>query len=629
MQAYATPARSVLRFLLAVYRFVVPVAMLKADVRLQHVRRAVRSFLFSKATSAPVDFILSENCLFEHPVGLEEGWRVLKRPQSTDFYFDYSRNIFCFLFCSVIIHTFGECFFVSPAGDAASKRLFMRRDLSARFHSNALNHLIASGEFQRLRGNHTDRASRPLTLMRFKPKPGGFRVIQSMRPSKIRRQAYLVHSVLMYERVSHPEVYGASVCSLAEIHQRWSDFALRWKQNGRPPLFAVCFDIRQAFDSIPLDRLLWHELPKLFHSDTYALKRFSCSDGNFRFPQRKWMACSLENITSGYDAFAYKFPRCSRELIFADEGLTCWLRTQDILSWLRRLMRKNIVVSGSGRDVLIQRHGVPQGLPISSLLCDFHLGQFEKSCFRDIVSGPNREGVLTLMMRYVDDVLFVTTSASVFQDFLARVHQGSKTFGVVPAPGKTRICYSGIGMGRLEWCGMTLDLRNMEVALNTPRINFALEQGCSGISKLRSRLAFERNIKRFISIFSSQIQPIFLDARFNSGRTVQNNISAAMILALDHLKQRWFFEQIANPYGQKRVIRNLRRALSGRLFRAIPSGLRYDISMRQLERFLRESFHAALWTASVELGTDSADALWSGNGLSSAPLTNPFVLRTG
>ncbi|KAF6001024.1 hypothetical protein F1559_001441 [Cyanidiococcus yangmingshanensis] len=591
LKAYATPFRSVLRFLLRVCKYVVPTEMLTLCSHREYLRKVVRSFLECKANSVPFDSIFHEDVLIQSQDELPSYLSNSERSSQKCFGRDYAGKTLCFLFRAVIAHTFAVCFVVSSAGDADSKRMFLRRDLNMRFYAIASNHLLRSGDFQHLKDTARTREVRPMTSLHFLPKPGGFRVIQSMEHGRTRKQAYLIQSVLMCERLSHPESFGASVRSVAEVYERWRGFAERWRWHGRPKLYAVCFDIRQAFDSIPLHRLLWHELPELFHSNAYGLRRFFCSDGNFRFPRRKWMACPLENVTGGYDAFSHQFSRCSRELILADEGIIYWLRTSDIIAWLRRTVGKNLVLLRNGEGILVQRHGVPQGLPISSLLCDFHLGQFERSCFRDIVCAQNREDALTLMIRYVDDVLFVTSNASLFHSVLARVHQGSETFGVMPSPGKTRVCISGIGTGTVEWCGMILNLRNAEVLLNTPPICRGLGPECRDFLGPHKSSGTKRVIARFVSIFASQIQPIFVDARINMRQTVQSNIYAALNLALCRVDQRGFFAIFESQNNRKKFTHMLFRALVDRLHRLVPTGLHHELSVKYLKRLLYESLH--------------------------------------
>jgi len=594
MKKYASSRRSVFHFLFAIFRSIVPTCVFESFTFEIWVRKAISSFLLSKISSTPYDVRLHVAQLMEtvqfqqhQPMSFGDAGVCRNHPL-------HIQHIFSFLFNAIVIHVFDECFVLSAADRAEMRRLILRRDSLFVFRTQAIAHLVRSGDFERMRKNLGKRTGH-WTSVRILPKANSFRLVQKMSPDTQGKETTLIHAVCLYERLSRPEAFGASIRSLTEMHQRWAAFVQRWRRFGRPPLFALCFDIRQAFDSIPLKRFLWRELSDFFHSEAYALRRFIVTDKQFRFPQRKWFACPIADVTRGYDAFALQYLQSARSKIIADEGVICSLHTADIISHLRRIIGSNQVHFGDHSSALIQRRGIPQGLPISSILCDFHLGCFERKCLKDFLRVNSTKDPPSLLMRYVDDVFFVTSEVSIFRAFCNRVQQCSKALGVMPSPGKTRKCVAGGRKPRIEWCGMIFDLQSAQVLLRMPRsIPSEAPDAAVFFSKCKTA-SHPRILRRFISIFASQMQSVFLDLSINGPETVKRNICTALRLALNRIGENDLRSSLREKPAQRILLRWLRQTTMNRCCRWEPLSEQTPQTYRsELNRILCEGFRIIL-----------------------------------
>ena len=133
-------------------------------------------------------------------------------------------------------------------------------------------------------------------------------------------------------------------------------------------------------------------------------------------------------------------------------------------------MTNNIVKIG--RKHYRQRHGIPQGSVLSTLLCSFFYGEFERSHLAFLREGDS--GSKRVLVRLVDDFLLVTAELDVARRFLDVMLAGSPEFGVRVREDKTLCNFEANFCGRavrrlpqqqawFPYCGLTVDMKTLDV----------------------------------------------------------------------------------------------------------------------------------------------------------------------
>jgi telomerase reverse transcriptase len=68
----------------------------------------------------------------------------------------------------------------------------------------------------------------------------------------------------------------------------------------------------------------------------------------------------------------------------------------------------------------VQQQGIPQGSVLSTILCSFFYGHMEHTHLGDFASARH-----SVLLRFVDDYLFVTTSEKRAIAFVETMHRGT------------------------------------------------------------------------------------------------------------------------------------------------------------------------------------------------------------
>src|SRR2546423_655050 len=84
-----------------------------------------------------------------------------------------------------------------------------------------------------------------------------------------------------------------------------------------------------------------------------------------------------------------------------------------------------------GKRFYRQREGIPQGSVLSVILCSYFYAHLEATQL-SFTKDPN-----SLLMRYIDDFLFMTLSRSDAEKFLTVMHKGLPQYGAYVNPDKS------------------------------------------------------------------------------------------------------------------------------------------------------------------------------------------------
>lgn len=268
---------------------------------------------------------------------------------------------------------------------------------------------------------------------------------------------------------------GSSVFSVADIYPKIA--ALRTRIAVGEPLYFVKVDATDCFNSIPQPAMT-----RLLHS-LLASEQYSVAFWTEFTTASRWHYNRIGNVVGGFEDFATSLrvgtrPRKGGKHAVLIDGVTQSRRYRStIVALFEEHMTNNIVKIGSKH--YRQRQGIPQGSVLSTLLCSFFYGEFERSHLRFLHDGDN--GNKSVLVRLVDDFLLITSEMDVARRFLDVMLAGSPEFGVRVREDKTLCNFEASFCGRavrslpqqqawFPYCGLavhtqTLDVRKTPAAL--------------------------------------------------------------------------------------------------------------------------------------------------------------------
>lgn len=287
-------------------------------------------------------------------------------------------------------------------------------------------------------------------------------------------------------------------------------------------------DVADCFNSIPQQKML--QLAKsLLGSKEYAAAYWT----EFPNPTR----CnfnSIANVLGGFDEFATSLtdgtrPRKGgRHAVFVD-GVTQSRRYRSaILTQLEEHITNNIVKIG--KKYYRQRDGIPQGSIMSTMLCSFFYGDFERRHL-DFLRRDD-----CVLLRMIDDFLLITTERGAAQNFLEVMLAGSEEYGIRVKEEKTLCNFhsevNGIEIKALPaeswfpYCGLvvhtsTLDIRKRGTSVGDERVANAITLSWSDMPGGKLRRSILDNLRR-------QMFAMLVDTNHNSISSVVSNMLEAL-----------------------------------------------------------------------------------------------------
>jgi telomerase reverse transcriptase len=265
------------------------------------------------------------------------------------------------------------------------------------------------------------------------PKAASFRPIMNLRRSLVRGQnggmasingmLRNLHAVLNYHHVFEQNKMGASVISHDEVYERFLSF--KKTINPSRKLHFVKFDFKSCFDSIPHERL-FDVIHRVIDREEYFIHRYeiaSIVNGKTKVRFRR-IAFPLGEIRSVPELQrSGKLPTTPSNLII-DKVVGQSVERGKLLRLLDDHVRRNIVKIDD--QYYRQRLGIPQGSILSTLLCGFFYGALDQVHLSKFLMDTD-----SMLIRYVDDILFVTPHLELMEEFVWTAKEGFPNFGAV------------------------------------------------------------------------------------------------------------------------------------------------------------------------------------------------------
>ena len=386
--------------------------------------------------------------------------------------------------------------------------------------------------YSQLRLLPKDQGARPITnLKRKQLKVGpGRRVLGA----SINTQLAPLFSVLNFERMRDAAPLGSALLSVGDIHGKVAGFKKAIPSGSR--LFFAKVDINSCFDSIPQEHIL-EMVEQLFTQSSYRTTRHvefktldiaqrTASEGlrrKFTGIARPADHCAVLSETSVSGIASRK-----RHVIFSDLGQQrVWTRTS-LLHLLQDHVGDSVVKVG--KRFMKQVDGIPQGSVLSSLLCSYFYGAFE----RNELSFLHPQSCL--LLRLIDDFLLVTTDDKPARRFLGVMANGHKRYGIQVNPEKSLVNFdvaiNGHKLPRIHggtffpYCGMWIDMSTLEMNKDRERKDIFISNTLTVENCSRPGTTLRR---KTLSSLKIQMHSMLLDMSLNSRDKVVSTLAGNFI----------------------------------------------------------------------------------------------------
>ncbi|KAJ1947961.1 Telomerase reverse transcriptase [Linderina macrospora] len=437
-------------------------------------------------------------------------------------------------------------FYVTESAPCRYELFYFRNDVWVSIARKAWQSIGSSMYVKRTRESivQADEMKSDVTFSRIRlmPKEHGLRTIANLGRSKaiVREGGKLVEKsaqstnnkladtlvALTSMRKTDPLMMGASTYSFEDVYSRLKEFKA---SLGLSPgtstsnLYMAKIDIRQAFDTIPHDKLL-SLLEQRLPDDEYAIYKYLVLMPSSRKPSGKFQRHGQKsNNPVEFGQLANSLAKRTRHAVYVDQCSTSYVDTQDALKTVRKHVTSNIVCNSHG--LWQQRVGIPQGSTISTFLCNFFYAQLEREHLHGIVDAS------VLFMRMTDDFIIVSRHQAAVIRFLERIIDGVPAYGAELNREKTLVNFdANISGCQIEcsesrwfpWCGLLIDSQTLDVRYDYKRMLRASLRMSLTINAGKSAGVMLR--KKLLAALRTKLAPIFMDRQFNSWRIVLLNI---------------------------------------------------------------------------------------------------------
>eukprot|EP00963_Diacronema_lutheri_P012874 scaffold2044_cov305-Pavlova_lutheri.AAC.24 len=393
---------------------------------------------------------------------------------------------------------------------------------------------------------------------RDKPSKGGSYTLRFAPINHVIQGLFLA---LKQECRLNPQVLGSSVFGYNDAYSKLQPYLRRLKASAsnlqRPLAYIIGADISQAFDTINVKKLLEVVTP-LFTKEEYRfLQVSSIAPGTGRLSITQRTLPALPESKEELNAILSDIGGRRKGIVFTHLSHQSVVTRNTAVKHLHDALCHSLL--RIGRGYYRQKVGIGQGMVASALLCSLYYAEMERVYIQpmfdssddfddlllllDEIETPSRKanGIQQpLLLRLIDDVLFIAPSKSMAERFLKRLKEGFPDFGVRIHPGKTKHnCgwlsdsgneyVDGMGVRFVSWCGLLINSANLEIQADYTRYRG------DGIASTLTIPLTKRPGKMLATKLCSYMRPkchaILFDRAINSPTTIRLNVYQLFMLS--------------------------------------------------------------------------------------------------
>ncbi|KAI4133400.1 MAG: hypothetical protein LQ341_006169, partial [Variospora aurantia] len=460
-----------------------------------------------------------------------------------------------YLFDSILIPLIRSNFHVTESNHHKNRIFYFRHDVWKALTEPAMtrikNTMLEEVPMMQAR-QLLDARSLGFSQIRLLPKDTGLRPIMNLRRRVTKLQGGKpvlgrsinsmlapVHKMLEFERQQHPASVGSALFSVGDIYPKLKAFRdkLRSTVKRIPPLYFAKVDVQSCFDTIPqqgavkiMEHLASEQMYRIArHAQIKASDPRQNGKGAYAQvkPARKFIASAHAPLDfRSFDEMVEESSASkSKNTVFVDNVLRTSHKKQKLLDLLKDHVESNMVKVG--KKFFRQKHGIPQGSVLSSLLCNCFYAKLEQEHL-SFTENSN-----SLLLRLIDDFLFITTEKKAAVRFLQTMHDGIEEYGVCVNPIKSLASFD-------------VDINGIKIS-RTRHSSFPYCAPGDALTVEQSSIPGQTFHRKAMNAFKIQAHKMFLDTNFNSVGNVLRNIyenftECAMkyyryVISMQHTKQ--------------------------------------------------------------------------------------------
>ncbi|MCJ1405445.1 hypothetical protein MMC11_008673 [Xylographa trunciseda] len=557
----ATPAEQVSAFCRAVLLRLIPFNLLgegqdgeeNKTTLLNHVNQFISLRQFENMNLHSVSQQLKIRCIqWLAPPKLDPSRKLSK--SDSEKRHEVFHELLYYIFDSILIPLIRANFHVTESNAHGNKVFFFRHDLWRACTEPSLS-TIKLTMFEEIRTAKARRLLDARTLgfsqIRLLPKATGLRPIMNLRRRVTKLQngkAVLgrsinsvmapVFNMLSYEKSRQADRLGSALFCVGDLYPRLKAFRaqLLAGNKGQDFLHFVKVDVQSCFDTIP-QRQVVMLMEKLCQENEYRIARHAeiKPSGTHDYQSQKHMKSRptrkfVANARPGQDYRSFRElldenpERIKKGTIFVDTVVQSLLERDTLLDLLGEHVEHNVVKIG--KKFFRQKQGIPQGSVLSSLLCNFFYGEFERECLDFLEKSES------LLLRLIDDFLLITTNRSHAMKFIQIMHEGNEKYGVNVRVDKSLTNFESTinavslpclkSESRFPYCGTMIDVVTLEIKKDRGRRMHTVLADSLTVEKTKTpgRMFY----RKAMNAFKIQTHAMFLDTSLNSQTTVLSTI---------------------------------------------------------------------------------------------------------
>ncbi|KAK9075009.1 hypothetical protein SSX86_003328 [Deinandra increscens subsp. villosa] len=454
------------------------------------------------------------------------------------------------IFSSVIVPLLQANFYITESEHGKSQVFYYEKSVWEKLTRNSITslkdkcyNLVSVDSAKKIISSRRFGFSR----VRFRPKATGVRPLANLGSSSRLKFSHGVqqfmpvnfvlkdlHAVLKDVQLRTPEKLGSSVFSYNEVHKNLRTFLSRVKNgsNTLPHVYIVVADVQKAYDSINQDKLL-HVMKDVIVDDHLLHQTHQIIASN-----RHFQVCPYLSLCKQFRPYVQN--RSSHSII-VDQGRSIKATKDELHFNLEQHVKKNLLLID--RSFYQQKIGIPQGSILSSLLCSFYFGNMENTKLIPFLEKVARSESLNnsdfMLLRLIDDFLFISTSKKLALGFLSRLERGfheyncnmnKEKFGLNFDCDEIKSQSNRLYFGNkfIRWSGLFINCKTLEVQADyTVYLDGHLRSTLTVRFHSNPGQHFKKKICDYLR---PKCHAIFYDSNINSPAVIRLNIHQAFLL---------------------------------------------------------------------------------------------------